>query len=489
MPPPNTPVDGTTTPQSTQPSQPAQSSQSSQSVSRPTSSIIMDASQVKTALVKMDYQAIDYVNPVDETLICPICRTAFHSPITTPCGHTFCAKCINRALERQRVCPIDRQPIDKTRDYRPIPLIIKEQLDRLEARCPNQGCDYVCARENLEAHYERHCEFTLVHCSKPSCDKLVARHLCSIEGQCMHEMTNCDFCLKPVAFVDLDAHWEQECEAAFATCPDCDASVSVVNNSMLKHIQQECPEAMAKCKWDGAGCRVTDKRRIVREHERNGCMYETVGRLLEQQAEDRRIIQDLTRRLASLEAVRDTRRRERRRDSAATINDRTATATAAGGSLTNPTTSTSTPADSTTWESPHNYMLAQFERLESHMEELREMVCEMDMRQSASFLHHSKQVADRFLELGDKVGVLSMHTKWLLNMQYMQRNAQLRAANAASLAAAAAGAGGAGLSGGSDGLNHGGESSSGAGSSSDSGLRYQGSRRGSEGRIENLTRL
>lgn len=442
----------------------------------------MDASQVKTAVIKMDYQAIDYVGQVDETLICPICRTAFYSPITTPCGHTFCAKCINRALERQRVCPIDRQPIEKNRDYRPIPLIIKEQLDRLEARCPNQGCDYVCARENLEAHYERHCEFTLVRCPKSDCDKLVPRHLRSIEGQCMHETTNCDFCLKPVAFVDLDAHWEKECEAAYATCPECDASVSVVNNTMLKHIQQECPEAMAKCKWETAGCKVADKRKIVREHERNGCVFETVGRLLEQQAEDRRIIQDLTRRLASLEASRDSKRRERRRISAAPANSGAVASTAATSGSTN-------PADNTQWESPHNYMLAQFERLESQMEELREMVCEMDMRQSASFLHHSKQVADRFLELGDKVGVLSMHTKWLLNMQYMQRNAQLRAANAASLAAAAGGGStSGGLSGGSEGVYHR-ESSSGGGAMAGSSSSDSGRRRVSEGRGETLTRL
>ncbi|KAJ7179119.1 PUA-like domain-containing protein [Mycena filopes] len=44
-------------------------------------------------------------------LSCEICFMLLYSPVTTPCQHTFCAKCLHRALDHSNLCPLCRDPL------------------------------------------------------------------------------------------------------------------------------------------------------------------------------------------------------------------------------------------------------------------------------------------------------------------------------------------------------------------------------------------
>jgi hypothetical protein len=77
------------------------------------------------------------------------------------------------------------------------------------------------------------------------------------------------------------------------------------------------------------------------------------------------------------------------------------------------------------WGSTEDYMLAQFERMESHIEDLRRKVLEMDASQSLLRLQANSRITEQLSELANKVGVLNMHTTWLMNMQ-RQSHAQQR---------------------------------------------------------------
>ena len=464
MPPPNTPEEGLTTPTSHPVDVNRFRGPSSQST---TATAMANASAGETPALEIDYQGIEYTEPVDDTLLCPVCKTPFHSPITTSCGHTFCAGCINRALETQATCPIDRQPINKNQDYYRLPLIVKDQLDRLKVRCPNRGCDHECSREHLEGHCERRCEFTLVRCPAPTCSKLVARRDATPEKGCMHADTACEFCDKIMPFVELDAHIDEQCDGAPAFCPDCESWVS---RQRFRPHQDGCLERHVQCEWHAAGCKVADQRWAVQEHQNRGCPFEIVGRLLEQRAEDRKIIDDLSMRLTSLEASRNRRRghrerRDRRNDAPDAISN--------GDMSLVPSSS----ADNAALDSPEDYMLSQFERLDTQMDQLQKNTRDMEARLALSFLQHTTRVGEQFAELASKVGVINMHTAWLMNMQ-RQNHAQQRAGLATGPAsqvdashASSAGATGPGSS------------------SSDSGRYQAGSRRNSDGSRENRTRL
>ncbi|EPQ59241.1 hypothetical protein GLOTRDRAFT_70507, partial [Gloeophyllum trabeum ATCC 11539] len=44
-------------------------------------------------------------------LTCEICYMLLHQPVTTPCQHTFCAKCLQRSLDHSNACPLCRQDL------------------------------------------------------------------------------------------------------------------------------------------------------------------------------------------------------------------------------------------------------------------------------------------------------------------------------------------------------------------------------------------
>jgi len=48
---------------------------------------------------------------LQEELTCHICYQLFHEPVTAPCQHTFCSKCLQRSLDHSRACPVCRAPL------------------------------------------------------------------------------------------------------------------------------------------------------------------------------------------------------------------------------------------------------------------------------------------------------------------------------------------------------------------------------------------
>jgi len=481
MPPPNTPEEGVTAP-STRPASPLQAFAPSPHPNTTNGC----ATPGDSGLLEIDYQALEYVGPVDETLLCPVCRTPFHAPITTSCGHTFCADCISRALEIHPVCPIDRRPLNKARDYHTLPLIVKDQLDRLKVKCPNRGCDYECSRDLLEGHYERHCEFTLVPCPDPQCNKRIARRDALSENGCMHQEVPCEYCDKIVLVSELEAHYDTDCTGATTDCPQCQG---VVLRPLLEmHKAQVCPEGETNCRWRTAGCKVSGKRRVVQEHEQEGCMFEAVGRLMEQRAEDMKMMQDLNSRVQLLE-LRHRRRRDRRSDMAGgQVVDSPAGAMAAFSEfdVLPPIAENNTLAAA----SAEDYMLAQFERMEAQMDDLRKSLLDVDAHQSLSLLQQSAAINEQLAELSAKIGVLTLQTNWLLNItRHMQQRS-----NSSSGSSGGSGSSGPHNSsdsrGGRDGNNNRNLPRRGASSSDSGGLpRHLADRRGSVGRGEHPPRL
>lgn len=389
-------------------------------------------------IVVIDHQSLEYTDPVDETLQCPICRTPFYKPVTTKtCGHTFCSPCLHRALELQPVCPIDRQPIDKLRDLGQTRVIL-DQLDRLKVKCPNKGCDTICSRDRLASHYERYCDYTLVRCPDPDCTMAIARMDAKPDAGCLHKDSSCQYCNKTVVIADLEAHYDNDCSGHTAKCPHC--SAIVVRHRMEKHIANDCPEAEIPCSSHTYGCPFRNKRRLIEQHEQNGCIHATIGKLAMGRLEDRMIINDLKGRLAALDArVRRTEQRQ-----AASIPP---TATPGGGHRGSFVAGAGAASDFIPPEldelraagavapgpvgagSPEDYMLAQFERMESQMEDLRKMVRDMDGHHSMRLLNDAMVLNDQITELTGKVNVLNMHTTWLMGIQ--RRELQMRAAGGA----------------------------------------------------------
>ncbi|KAI5452902.1 hypothetical protein NCC49_006439 [Naganishia albida] len=56
------------------------------------------------------------------TLECDVCTSLFFEPITTPCGHTFCSRCLARSLDHSSRCPVCRQDLPNFAFYQDHPV-------------------------------------------------------------------------------------------------------------------------------------------------------------------------------------------------------------------------------------------------------------------------------------------------------------------------------------------------------------------------------
>ncbi|XP_061579103.1 LON peptidase N-terminal domain and RING finger protein 2 [Cololabis saira] len=63
---------------------------------------------------------------------CSLCMRLFYEPVTTPCGHTFCLKCLERCLDHNPNCPLCKENLAEylaTRGYNKT-LLMEEVLQR-----------------------------------------------------------------------------------------------------------------------------------------------------------------------------------------------------------------------------------------------------------------------------------------------------------------------------------------------------------------------
>uniref|UniRef100_U3JMM6 LON peptidase N-terminal domain and ring finger 2 n=2 Tax=Ficedula albicollis TaxID=59894 RepID=U3JMM6_FICAL len=44
---------------------------------------------------------------------CSLCMRLFYEPVTTPCGHTFCLKCLERCLDHNPLCPLCKEKLSE----------------------------------------------------------------------------------------------------------------------------------------------------------------------------------------------------------------------------------------------------------------------------------------------------------------------------------------------------------------------------------------
>lgn len=131
----------------------------------------------------------------DSVLKCSICHDYLLHPITTPCGHTFCKRCLIQWMTSQRgetsTCPSCRYTFPGSYDRRFIEACKPDMLNSyiLESTCyspcPN-GCPAMVHPGAKEAH-DKECREAIVSCINEHCgclEKLKRKTLIKHLGEC-----------------------------------------------------------------------------------------------------------------------------------------------------------------------------------------------------------------------------------------------------------------------------------------------------------------
>ncbi|XP_007956240.1 ligand of Numb protein X 2 [Orycteropus afer afer] len=99
----------------------------------------------------------NYQDEVDDDLVCHICLQPLLQPLDTPCGHTFCYKCLRNFLLEKDFCPLDRKRLH-FKLCKKSSILVHKLLDKLLVLCPFASvCQDVMQRCDLEAHLRNRC--------------------------------------------------------------------------------------------------------------------------------------------------------------------------------------------------------------------------------------------------------------------------------------------------------------------------------------------
>ncbi|XP_065499234.1 ligand of Numb protein X 2-like [Caloenas nicobarica] len=105
----------------------------------------------------LDNHLYNFQDEVDDELICHICLQPLLQPMDTPCGHTYCFKCLENFMQEYNFCPMDRKKLSFQQCHKSS-LLVRNLLDKLVVLCPFKAeCQQIMQRCELEAHLQNRC--------------------------------------------------------------------------------------------------------------------------------------------------------------------------------------------------------------------------------------------------------------------------------------------------------------------------------------------
>ncbi|XP_024051262.1 E3 ubiquitin-protein ligase PDZRN3 isoform X2 [Terrapene carolina triunguis] len=135
----------------------------------------------------MGFELDRFSGEVDPDFKCNLCHKVLEDPLSTPCGHVFCAGCVLPWVVQQGSCPARCQRLSTKELNHVLPL--KSLILKLDIRCEHRarGCGQVVKLPQLGAHAER-CGYSPARCRHPGCGQVLNRR-------------------------DVEAHMRESCEA------------------------------------------------------------------------------------------------------------------------------------------------------------------------------------------------------------------------------------------------------------------------------------
>eukprot|EP00117_Sycon_ciliatum_P044375 scpid79394/ scgid32025/ TNF receptor-associated factor 5 len=198
------------------------------------------------------YDAV-FIDPVPESLQCPICRKALRAPVQTTCGHRFCKTCIDPiiASSGKNQCPVDRETVQETFPDNHC----KREVLSLEVYCDScsHGCEWRGPLRDLKDHIGI-CKYKMVHCPNRGCQASpmtlhdLQRHT---NEKCLYCPVPCHLCRTSVPQAFLHPHLVKDCLEYEVQCPN-RCGVDVKRKNLDWHTAQDCTQDDARQSKKGA---------------------------------------------------------------------------------------------------------------------------------------------------------------------------------------------------------------------------------------------
>ncbi|KAM5343088.1 hypothetical protein ACJ41O_014054 [Fusarium nematophilum] len=357
-----------------------------------------------------DMYSLTYVSEPDANLLCPICHDPLVDPVTTPCDHTFCYRCLRQSIDSSpsgTACPIDRDPLAWPNCFS-APRLIRTQLNNLKVKCPYhaRGCKSEVRRETVEAHATTECRFRDFTCPGADCDKRLRSK--PTDDTCPHQEIKCSHCQVAIEAPDRELH--------LLSCPmsksRCEACWKLVYRSQIKaHHDLECDGIVINCPYNEFGCPARAMRGQMDGHTL-GCAFHPdtpSGMIIRSQRELIQSYDELGQQIQQLNTRQDETNRR--------INEVNAALSRRGGGG-----GESVVGDNRT-----------IQDLDAGFEEVHQNLTHLEARQSMWTINQIMPIREEVTELRNNINMIRMHVNWLLNRS--REEGRIRAANSSGAAA------------------------------------------------------
>ncbi|CAD7684971.1 unnamed protein product [Nyctereutes procyonoides] len=123
----------------------------------------------------MGFELDRFDGDVDPDLKCALCRKVLEDPLTTPCGHVFCAGCVLPWVVQEGSCPARCRGRLSAKELNHV-LPLKRLILKLDIKCAHaaRGCGRVVKLQQLPEHLER-CDFAPARCRHAGCGQVLLR--------------------------------------------------------------------------------------------------------------------------------------------------------------------------------------------------------------------------------------------------------------------------------------------------------------------------
>ncbi|KAK2498877.1 hypothetical protein MC885_004770, partial [Smutsia gigantea] len=123
----------------------------------------------------MGFELDRFDGDVDPDLKCALCHKVLEDPLTTPCGHVFCAGCVLPWVVQEGSCPARCRGRLSAKELNHV-LPLKRLILKLDIKCAHaaRGCSQVVKLQQLPEHLER-CDFAPARCRHAGCGQVLLR--------------------------------------------------------------------------------------------------------------------------------------------------------------------------------------------------------------------------------------------------------------------------------------------------------------------------
>lgn len=123
----------------------------------------------------MGFELDRFDGDVDPDLKCALCHKVLEDPLTTPCGHVFCAGCVLPWVVQEGSCPARCRGRLSAKELNHV-LPLKRLILKLDIKCAHatRGCSQVVKLQQLPEHLER-CDFAPARCRHAGCSQVLLR--------------------------------------------------------------------------------------------------------------------------------------------------------------------------------------------------------------------------------------------------------------------------------------------------------------------------